>query len=71
MAEREHLFEEIAAEADVEASQAVAGGDAANVSSSASFTPGCNDHEAGPSTSIVDLTSTDNVLDQVVDSDEE
>lgn len=55
----------------MEASQAVAGGDAANVSSSASFTPGCNDHEAGPSTSIVDLTSTDNVLDQVVDSDEE
>ena len=49
----------------------VADGGTANVGSSASFAPGCNDHKARLSTSIIDLTSSDNILDQVVDSDEE
>lgn len=50
--------------------QAVANENAANVGSSASFASPCNGYEAGPSGSIVDLTSTSNVDGQAAASDE-
>lgn len=47
------------AEADVAAGQEVVDGNNATVGRCASFTPGHNDWETGPSGSIVDLTSID------------
>lgn len=60
-AERDAQFDKIAAETDTEAARVIMDGNAANVGSSESFVPGCNEHEAGPSTSIMDLTSTTDV----------
>lgn len=57
-AERDRLFEKNTAEADTEATQAMADGNAANVDSFTSFASGRNDNEAAPSCLIVDLTST-------------
>lgn len=53
-AERDHLFDQIAAEA----AQAVADATSTSISSSTSFAPHRNNREAGPSGSMVDLTST-------------
>lgn len=75
-AESHTLFAEIKAEADAEAAQAIVDGNVdAYVASSASgslparFAPGHNDHEAAPSMSIVEHTSTGDV--HTVDSGEE
>lgn len=53
-AERDRLFNQIAAEA----AQAVADVTGTNISSSTLFTPHRNNREAGPSSSMVNLTST-------------
>lgn len=70
-AERDALFDEIATEVDVEATRAIADGDADNVGSSGSFAPRRNDQEAGPSTSVLDLTSTGDVHGHTTHSGEE
>lgn len=44
----------------------IADGDTYNVGSSASLALRCNDHEAGPSMSIVDLAPTDDVYGHLV-----
>lgn len=61
-AERDLLFEQIAAEANE---------NAAKVGSSTSFSTDRNNHEARSSTSIIDLTSAGNVGGHAVDFGEE
>ena len=65
-AERDRLFNQIAAEA----AQAVADATDTNISSSTSFTPHRNNREAGPSGSMVNLTSTDDMEGQADSSKE-
>ena len=57
--ERDTLIAEIYTKADVEVERAITDGKATNYASGfESFTPGHDDHDAGSSTSIMDLNST-------------